>query len=116
MWQKIILAWKNRSKIIEGIRYTYFPTSYVENIVVTRNEICKMNICGFYDKKGENEKCVVPGKPCCGACGCNLKYKQHSLSSDCGLSLLEGRVPLWTAEMHELSETAFRARTGLKNE
>lgn len=116
IFQKIKKAWKNRAKIIEGIRYKYFPSSYVEQIAAKRDEICKMNICGYYDKKGASSKCFVPGQPCCSACGCKLAYKQRSLSSDCGLAEIEGKIPLWKSEMHPFAEEAFRARTGLKNE
>jgi hypothetical protein len=75
-----------------------------------------MNICGYYDEFGSNKKCYIPGKACCAACGCNLSFKQRSLSSDCGLSEIEGKIPLWKAEMHPIGEEAFRARTGIKNE
>ena len=55
-------------------------TKHVEDIAFFRNEICR--VCEFIDTTGA--KCAVPGtQPCCGECGCSLKLKTRSLSSDC---------------------------------
>jgi hypothetical protein len=73
--------WKNRSKILEGIKNRIFKKDVVESIAAERNEICKK--CEYYDSKGDH--CYIPGtQPCCAECGCSLALKQRSLSSNCG--------------------------------
>lgn len=55
--------------------------------------ICNDCIYGMYD--GD---CEVPGTgPCCGACGCVLKFKVRSMRSQCGAAEI-GKEPLWKAE------------------
>lgn len=115
MWQKIIKIWKNKHKILEGIRYTWFPTSYVETIAQRRLAICRTNSCGLYDAKGEAAICVKKGEGCCSGCGCNDVYKAHSLSSYCTLKDL-GKTPLWGAELSESEERDFRTRSGIRHE
>jgi hypothetical protein len=57
-----------------------FKKEHIEEIYNERLEICKG--CEFIDKTGE--KCAMPNtQPCCGKCGCSLKFKLRSLSSDC---------------------------------
>tara|TARA_R110001592_G_scaffold243219_2_gene504166 strand:+ start:2746 stop:3072 length:327 start_codon:yes stop_codon:yes gene_type:complete len=72
--------WENRKKILEGIKNNVFRNDAVEAIAEERNKICKA--CSNYDTEGV--LCTVPGTaPCCGACGCSLKFKQRSLASGC---------------------------------
>ncbi len=69
-----------RNEILEGVKNSIFKKEAVEVIAKERNEICKS--CDFLDEEGT--KCYVAGtQPCCGSCGCSLKIKQRSLSSDC---------------------------------
>jgi hypothetical protein len=71
--------WKNRKKILEGIKNSVLRDEFVEKVFNERLKIC--NSC---DQKGD--KCAVPGtQPCCGECGCSLGFKLRSLSSDCPL-------------------------------
>jgi hypothetical protein len=57
-----------------------FKKEHIEEIAYYRNEICIK--CPFIDLKGSN--CAVVGtQPCCSECGCSLKLKTRSLSSDC---------------------------------
>lgn len=100
---------------MEGIWNSWFPNRYVERIADKRKTICESNVCGYYDPKGENEKCYVPGKPCCSGCGCNANWKQHSLSSYCYLQDI-GKLSLWDTEMTEEEENKFRTKTGITNE
>lgn len=108
-------VWKNKWKILEGIWNTWFPSRYIKNVAEKRSMICQANICGLYDKFGTAEATYVKGKPACGGCGCNEKYKVHSLSSHCYLKDL-GLTPLWEAEMTEKEEEIFRNKTGIKND
>lgn len=72
--------WNARIEILDGIKNKIFKSKAVELIAEERNKICVK--CEFYDDKGDN--CYVPGtQPCCGSCGCSLKFKLRSLSSDC---------------------------------
>lgn len=72
--------WNARNEILEGIKNNTFKSEAVEVIAEERNKRCLG--CEFYDKDGVH--CYVPGtNPCCGSCGCSLKLKQRSLSSDC---------------------------------
>lgn len=112
---RLLKVWKNKWKILEGIRYTWFPNKYVEVIAAKRLEICKTNVCGHYNAAGDKAICYVKGKGCCDLCGCNDNYKTHSLSSACSLKD-HGRYPLWDAELTEEEEKKFREKTGIKNE
>tara|TARA_R100000734_G_scaffold12121_1_gene8972 strand:- start:1409 stop:1699 length:291 start_codon:yes stop_codon:yes gene_type:complete len=71
--------WKNRKKILEGIKNAVLRDEFVEAIAKERWAICKL--C-----ESNGDKCAVPGtQPCCGECGCSLGFKLRSLSSDCPL-------------------------------
>ena len=78
----LISIWKNKGKILEGIKNSIFKKKHVEEIAAERLELCKA--CPHIDTKGTT--CDVPGTaPCCGLCGCTLYLKTRSLSSDCPL-------------------------------
>jgi hypothetical protein len=48
--------------------------------------------------------CEIKGTgPCCGACGCNLKFKVRSLSSSCGLTNIN-KTPKWLPVMTQDQE------------
>ncbi len=113
--KKLLTIWKNKWKIVEGIRYTWFPNKYVEAIAQKRVAICKTNQCGHYEEKGVSDICVKKGSGCCNLCGCNDFYKGRSLSSACSLKE-QGKYPLWDVEMTEEEEKKFREKTGIKNE
>ena len=71
---------KNKEAILEGIKNNIFKTENIEAIAKERNKICKA--CDFLDTTGAH--CAVPlTAPCCEACGCSLKFKLRSLSSEC---------------------------------
>jgi len=71
--------WKERSKILEGIKNSVMRDEFVEEVAALRAELC--NEC-----PSKGDKCVVPGTgPCCNECGCSLKFKTRSLSSNCPL-------------------------------
>jgi hypothetical protein len=72
--------WNNKWLILEGIFNYYFTRKKIERVAMWRSEICSS--CPLIDLKGN--KCEVPGtQPCCGDCGCSLKYKTRSMSSSC---------------------------------
>jgi len=74
------VIWKNRSQILEGIKNNVFKKESVEAIAAERQKAC--DSCDFIDREGS--RCLVPGtQPCCGSCGCSLKLKLRSLSSEC---------------------------------
>lgn len=80
MIKKIKKIWKNKWLILEGMFNYYFTRKKIKRVAYWRNEICKS--CPLIDLEGS--KCEVPGtQPCCGDCGCSLKYKTHSMSSEC---------------------------------
>ena len=64
----VIKIWKEKNKILEGIRNNIFKKADVEHIAAERMEIC--STCPHLDTEGS--KCMVPGTgPCCGLCGCS---------------------------------------------
>jgi hypothetical protein len=76
----VIRIWKEKNKILEGIRNNIFKKADVEHVAAERMETCLT--CPHIDTEGS--KCMVPGtSPCCGLCGCSLSLKTRSLSSYC---------------------------------
>ena len=76
----IITIWKEKGKIMEGILNYIFTREDVEDVARERMTICTE--CEHLDKIGKS--CEVRGtKPCCALCGCSLRFKIRSLSSDC---------------------------------
>ena len=72
--------WKNRKQIMEGVTNSIIRDEFVEKIAAIRMEPC--NACVRKDDTGEF--CALTGsQPCCQLCGCSLKFKVRSLSSDC---------------------------------
>ena len=100
MLQKIRKIWKNKWFILEGVFNYYFTRKKIKRVAYWRNEICKT--CPLFDPEGS--KCEVPGtQPCCADCGCSLKYKTYSMSSECP----QGR---WFAVMTEEEEDDLNAK------
>ena len=90
----IIKVWKNKGKILEGIKNRIFKQEHIEEIFEERLAICKE--CIHYDTEGT--KCYMTGtQPCCGECGCSLALKLRALSSECGLAK-------WDAVLNEEEE------------
>jgi hypothetical protein len=76
----LLKIWKNKGKILEGIKNNIFKSEHVEEIANERFEYCKK--CPDVDTKGD--KCEIPGtQPCCGKCGCSLQIALRSLSYEC---------------------------------
>lgn len=76
----LIKIWKEKGKILEGVKNSMFKQAHIEEIAKTRMNIC--DECPLIDREGT--KCYMVGtQPCCGDCGCKLSFKTRSLSSDC---------------------------------
>ena len=72
--------WKNRKEILEGVKNTVIRDKFVEEVAKERGKVCD----GCVRKDTEGSTCLVPGtQPCCNLCGCSLKFKLRSLSSEC---------------------------------
>ena len=100
MLQKIKRIWKSKWLILEGMFNYYFTRKKIEKIASYRNDIC--STCPLIDLKGDS--CEVPGtQPCCSDCGCSLKYKTYSMSSECP----QGN---WFAVMTEEEEDDLNAK------
>lgn len=78
--EKMKAIWENRAQILEGVKNYVFTQESIEVIAQQRYNICLT--CKYLDITGIN--CAVEGtQPCCGDCGCSLKFKTRSLSSEC---------------------------------
>ena len=105
--ENIIRIWKSKQQIIEGITNNIFKKEDIEQIAAERLNICQG--CTLYDFQGSG--CLVPGtQPCCdqtkGGCGCSLKLKTRSLSSECPLGK-------WKAELTQQEEDLLNEKLGL---
>jgi hypothetical protein len=103
----ILVVWKNKGQIIEGIKNSVFKKDDVEQIADYRMGICLR--CELFDDKGEG--CMVPGtQPCCnrdkGGCGCSLEFKTRALSSSCPKDH-------WTAVISEQEEDLLKQKLGI---
>lgn len=71
--------WKERHKIMEGIKNSVVRDEFVEDVASLR-----YNICSECEHHGD--ECAIPGTaPCCNECGCSLGFKTRALSADCPL-------------------------------
>lgn len=101
--------WRNKFKILEGIKNTILKKDHIEKIAQERMSLCES--CDLIDRTGE--KCMIPGtQPCCGECGCKLKFKTRSLSSSCPHPL----QPKWEAVLTQTEEDKLYEETGFKAE
>lgn len=100
--------WSNKTKIFEGVKNSIFKSEHVEEIAAARMEIC--NACPHIDHEGDS--CLVSGtQPCCGKCGCSLKLKLRSLSSQCG----DEENPRWLALLSPEEEQALKEEIDYKD-
>ena len=92
--KKIKAIITNRKKIAEGLWNYANPKESIERVASYRNNICLS--CPSIDLRGSS--CIAPGsQPCCSLCGCSLKFKLRSMSSDCPAGL-------WNAVLSEDEE------------
>ncbi len=94
MFEKLNKIIKNRSQILEGFINTILKNEDYEKIAEARLDICKTNVCGYYDPEGKSEEAIIKGQPACAACGCNLEVKVRCMTCVCGLETLN-KIPLW---------------------
>lgn len=79
-FNKIINAFGNIDKILEGVKNKIFKKEDIEDIANIRWMQC-LN-CPALDETGD--KCAVNGtQPCCEDCGCSLGLKLRVLSAGC---------------------------------
>jgi hypothetical protein len=105
--ENIIRIWKTKGQILEGVTNSIFKREDVEDIAAQRLHTCHM--CLLYTEKDEG--CMVSGTgPCCnqklGGCGCSLKFKTRSLSSECPKGY-------WKAEISQEEEDLLNQKLGL---
>ena len=92
---------------MEGVTNSIFKREDVEQIAKHRMEIC--TFCDLYTE--DDKGCMVAGTtPCCnltlGGCGCSLKFKTRSLSSECP----KGH---WQAEVSQEEEDMINQKLGI---
>jgi hypothetical protein len=110
--ENLITIWKKRNHILEGIANSIFKREDVEQIALSRMEICRECPSKLYDNSGKG--CVVNGtQPCCdetkGGCGCSLGFKTRSLSDECPMGH-------WKAELSETEEAHLKSKLGIIDE
>ena len=103
----VIQIWKNKNQIIEGVANSIFKKDDIEQIAQERMKVCFL--CNLYTESDGG--CMVPGTtPCCnqelGGCGCSLKFKTRSLSSDCPMGH-------WKAVVTQQEEDLINQKLGL---
>tara|TARA_B100000902_G_C26642771_1_gene589942 strand:+ start:121 stop:447 length:327 start_codon:yes stop_codon:yes gene_type:complete len=99
---KIIGAFGNIDKILEGVKNNIFKKEDVEQIAKLRYQTCIT--CEHFDNKGDS--CAVNGtQPCCADCGCSLALKIRALSSSCPKKK-------WKAVMDSKTETEVKKQIG----
>lgn len=103
----IIQIWKTKGQILEGVKNNIFKKEDVEEIAKARMDICFH--CDLYTES-DSGCMVVATSPCCnqelGGCGCSLKFKTRSLSSECP----KGH---WKAETSQDEEDMINQKLGL---
>ena len=105
--KNLILLWKKKDKIFEGIRNAVFRKEDVEEIAEERLKICRSNKCGFHDPLGESEAAMMKGEESCASCGCKLSWKTRALSDACP----EG---FWEAVVSEVEEAGLKEGLGME--
>jgi hypothetical protein len=100
----LLKIWKNRGKILEGIKNNIFKKEHVVQIAEERRIICEA--CEYHDVEGSKCASNLAPKPCCGHCGCSIKLKTFSMSSECP-------VGKWKSVMNEEEEKEFEQKTGI---
>lgn len=103
----IIQIWKSKGQILEGVTNSIFKREDVEDIANVRMSVCYL--CKLYTE--HDSGCMVSGTgPCCnqklGGCGCSLKFKTRSLSSECPMGH-------WKAELSQEEEDMINQKLGL---
>lgn len=106
-WGSIVIVWKNKRKILEGIWNSLFPNAFVERVAAERDKLCQA--CPLYDATGKAENCFVKGSACCSFCGCKLSFKQRALSVGCDKGV-------WGPVMSQEEEDAFREKHKIVNQ
>jgi len=108
--EKIQKAWENKTQIASGLWNLYVNNkSEFEEEFQQRKLLCESNQCGYYDAEGKPENSVIPGKPSCKVCTCNIDIKTHCAECYCALKDI-GLNPLWVAIMTEEQSKEIRQK------
>ncbi len=109
-------AWDNLPQIAEGFYNAYVSQNKeIREEVMRRKAICEINVCGHYDAEGAGDNVILPGKPACGLCGCNIPAKPACLSCTCSLADIF-EEPLWGPVMTQEQEDHLRETLRIKRE
>lgn len=85
---------KNCLIILEGWLNYIFPTPTKKQVAQKRLTLCRQNLCGYWDPKGQSPEASFKGTESCGVCGCPLATKTMAMSSTCALKDI-GKKPVW---------------------
>ena len=85
----IIKLYKNRNKILEGIKNNVFKTEHVEAVAAERMTICS--------------RCQFKGVTSCEQCGCVLEFKTRALADSCP-------IDKWKAILSEDEEYLIKTK------
>jgi len=102
--KNIIRIWKSRNQIFEGLKNHIFKKEDVE--AIARERLAECLLCDEYSR--DNSECAVYGiAPCCKVCGCSIKIKTRSLSSNCPKGY-------WDVELTEDEEDAMNEKLDIE--
>jgi hypothetical protein len=104
--KNLILIWKKKDKILEGIMNSVFKREHVELIASSRLALCQSNTCNHYDPKGVSPAAVVKGVPSCASCGCKIQWKIRALSDSCPLRF-------WGSVLSHTEESVLKEKLGI---
>ena len=108
------LAWNNRVQITDALYNKYIEIKpEIEAEALRRKAICESNTCGYYDKDGKPETSVVPGKPACSICHCNIDLKVNCRICWCALKDIQ-QQPLWDAMMTKEQDDHIQGKEYMK--
>ena len=98
MRKKLKKIWNERMMILKAIYNKFFnfkERKEINEMSIERSGICRMNICGHYDKDGSSPNAIVRGQEACGICGCNLSLMTKLKEANCSLVSIN-ELPLWS--------------------
>lgn len=102
--EKLRIAWENRHQIAEGFYNKYLSLDPdIRAEAARRKQICESNQCGHYDKDGKPENSILPGKPSCDICHCNIDIKVNCMQCWCALRDIQ-QPELWSPVITEEQE------------
>ncbi len=110
-WRETLrAAWENRGQIADGFYHTYLVHKpEIDAEADRRKSICESNVCGRYDPIGKPETSMIPGKPACSSCHCNIEAKVHC--TYCYCALRDEKLPeLWSEMLTKEQDDLINAK------